>query len=178
MSKRLLSLAGGLAIVLGAGAALGAATLRYDAPKEWVASPPGSSMRVAEFALPRAQGDGEDASLVIYFFQGGGGSVQANLERWTSQMAQPDGRPSSRVAKTSALTANGLAITVLDVTGTYIEEMMPGAGGARNKPNFRLKAAVVETPGGPYFVKLTGPRKTVDRWDAGFAEFLRTLRYE
>jgi hypothetical protein len=164
--------------VLAVWAALAAATLQYDAPKEWVVQPPNSSMRVAEFVLPRAQGDGEDASLVIYFFQGGGGSVQANLERWTSQMVQPDGRPSSRVAKTSALTAHGLAITVLDIAGTYTAEMMPGSGSTRNKPNFRLKAAVVETPGGPYFVKLTGPRKTVDRWDASVGEFLTSLRFE
>jgi hypothetical protein len=31
-------------------------------------------MRVAEFALPRADGDTEDAQLVVYYFGGSGGA--------------------------------------------------------------------------------------------------------
>ena len=60
------------------------------------------SMRVAEFTLPRVQGDAEDAQLVLYFFGGQGGSVDANIERWVSiEIQQPDGKPSSAVAKKS-----------------------------------------------------------------------------
>ena len=40
-----------------------------------------------------------------------------------------------------------------------------------------MKAAVVETPGGPYFVKLTGPDKTVVTWDASFQAFLKSMSY-
>ena len=29
------------------------------------------------------------------------------------------------------------------------------------KPKFRMRAAVVETPRGPYFIKFTGPHATV-----------------
>ena len=39
--------------------------------------------------------------------------------------------------------------------------MRPGATEHFNKPDFRLRAAVVETPGGPYYIKMTGPAKTV-----------------
>src|SRR5579864_803219 len=74
-----------------------AATLKYTAPAGWTSKTPSSSMRVAEFVLPRADGDKDDASLVVYFFSAtGGGSVQANVDRWISQMAQPDGRASKR----------------------------------------------------------------------------------
>lgn len=61
-------------------------------------------------------------------------------------------------------------------TGTYIAEVSPGSAERFNKPGFRLRAAVVETPDGPYYVKLTGPAKTIARWDDSFATFLASLR--
>ena len=46
----------------------------------------------------------------------------------------------------------------------YVAEMSPGATARNNKPRFRLRAGVVETSNGPYFIKLTGPEKTVAKW--------------
>jgi hypothetical protein len=158
--------------------ALFAATLKFDAPSGWVSKPPASTMRVAEFTLPRAADDAEDAALAIYFFGGQGGTVEANLDRWIGQLTQPDGKPSKDVAKTSKLTSHGLEITLIDLTGTYVAEVSPGSAEHYNKPGFRLRAAVVITPGGPYYVKLTGPERTVTRWDESFMTFLKSLRME
>jgi len=80
------------------------ATLHFTAPKDWIVKPSSSAMRVAQYALPRAAGDTEDGELIVYFFGGQGGSVQANLDRWVGQMEQPDGRSSKAVATTEALT--------------------------------------------------------------------------
>ena len=136
-------------------------------------------MRVVEFTLPKAGADAEDAALAVYFFGGQGGTVQANLDRWIGQMAQPDGRSSKDVAKTSMFeTKSGLKVSLLDVTGTYVAETSPGATDHFNKPGFRLRAAVIETPGGPYFVKLTGPAATVTKWDDSFMAFLKSARVE
>jgi hypothetical protein len=136
-------------------------------------------MRVAEWSLPKTAGDAEDAILTLYFFGASqGGNVQANLDRWIGQMAQPDGRQSKDVAKTSSLTSHGLKVTFVDVTGTYVAEVTPGSTEHFNKPGFRQCAAVVETPGGPYFVKLTGPEKTVAKWQDSYTAFLKSLRYE
>jgi hypothetical protein len=155
------------------------ATLKFDAPPDWVSKAPSSSMRVAEWSLPKAAGDAEDAILTLYFFGASqGGNVQANLDRWIGQMAQPDGRQSKDVAKTSSLTSHGLKVTFVDVTGTYVAEVTPGSTEHFNKPGFRQCAAVVETPGGPYFVKLTGPEKTVAKWQDSYTAFLKSLRYE
>jgi hypothetical protein len=156
---------------------LGAA-LKFDAPAGWVSKPPASSMRVAEFTLPKTTGDAEDATLGIFFFGGQGGNVEANLERWIGQMTQPDGRPSKQVAKTTKFTSRGLAITLVELSGTYVAEVTPGSSERFNKPGFRLRAAVIETKEGPYFVKLTGPEKTVARWDESFMTFLKSLRVE
>lgn len=155
------------------------ATLKFDPPPEWVSKPPASSMRVAEFALPKTAGDSEDATLTIFFFGATqGGNVQANIDRWIGQMSQPDGRASKDVAKTSTMTSHGLKISMVDVTGTYVAEVSPGSTEHFNKPNFRQRAGYIDTPGGPYFVKLVGPEKTVAKWNDSFEGFLKTLRYE
>ena len=161
-----------------AGVSSPAASLTFTVPDGWVSQKPSSSMRVAEFTLPKVTGDEEDASLVLYFFGGQGGSAEANIDRWIGQMQQPDGKPSKDAAKRTAMTVNQLPISLVDVTGTYVAEMSPGSADRLNKPGFRLEAAVIETPGGPYFVKLTGPAKTVARWDGSFTAFLKSLRYE
>ena len=115
---------------------------------------------------------------MVYYFGGTGGSVEANVQRWISQFEQPDKRPSSDVARRESRTINGLTVTLVDVSGTYTAEMRPGAAEHFNKPGFRMRAAVIETPKGPYFVKLVGPQATVARWERGFAAFLDTIRFE
>lgn len=155
------------------------ATLKFDAPAEWTSKPPSSTMRVAEFVLPKTAGDSEDATLTIFFFGATqGGDAQANIDRWIGQMSQPDGRASKDVARTSTMTSHGLKITLVDVTGTYVAEVSPGSADHFNKPGFRQRAGYIDTPGGPYFVKLVGPEKTVAKWNDSVDAFLKTLRYE
>jgi hypothetical protein len=162
-----------------AGAAVLAAGLTFATPDGWRQSPPGgSSMRVAEFTLPRAAGDAEDAQLIVYYFGGQGGSVDANIERWVGQMHQPDGTSSSAIARKQARTINGLAVTLVDVSGIYVAETAPGAGARHHKPHFRLRAGVINTPKGPYFIKLTGPERTVTRWDRAYEQFVSSFKVQ
>lgn len=156
---------------------LSLAGLTFTAPPAWKPVATSSSMRVAQFAVPRATGDSADAELVVYYFGGSGGTVEANIERWLGQMQQPDGKPSSAVAKRDGRTVNGLKVTLVDVSGTYVAEMTPGAKERHNSPNFRLRAAVIETPNGPYFIKLTGPARTVAAADKTFEAFLSSVKY-
>lgn len=176
MLRRLLATAVLVAVAASVSAAF---TLRFEMPKGWVPKAPSSSMRVAEFVLPKADGDAEDATLTVYSFPGGGGTIEANLERWIGQMSQPDGKPSKDLAKTTTLTSTaGVKMTLVDVPGTYIAEVSPGSTERFNKPGFRLRAAVVETTAGPYYVKLTGPAKTVEKWDASYTSFLKSMKVE
>ena len=154
------------------------ATLQFDTPVDWSRFETDSPLRVAQFGLPRASGDPEDAELVVYYFGENGGTVEANLERWTNQMLQPDGRPSSDVATTTGMEVSGMPITVLDVPGTFAAEVQPGSRMRYYKRGYRLRAAVVETPSGPYFFKLVGPGRTVDRWESGFDTLLASVSFE
>jgi hypothetical protein len=155
-----------------------AGALRFDAPDGWSSRQAASSMRVAEFTLPRGAGDTDDGELIVYFFGGSGGSVDANIDRWIAQMQQPDGSPSKAAAKRGERTVNGLKVTTVDVAGTYIAEVRPGSAERHNKPGYRMRAAVVITPKGPYFIKAVAPAKTMARWDAAIESFLRSLRFE
>lgn len=153
--------------------------LRLKAPDGWVSERPSSGMRVSQYQLPAAEGDAEAASLVVYYFGAGqGGSVDANLERWIGQMQTPDGRPSKEKAKTETTTVNGMKVTLLDVIGAYAGGDMAGGAAAQSKPNFRMRAGVIETPKGAYFIKLVGPEKTVNRWDQAFQEFIKSAEFK
>jgi hypothetical protein len=153
--------------------------LKYTAPSGWQVETTSSAMRVAQYKLPRAEGDNEDASLVLYFFGANqGGSVQANIDRWIGQIVQPDGTASKDKAKTEEMTVNGLKLTSIDLSGTYTAETAPGSGTRFNKPGYRLRAAVVETPKGPYFIKLVGPEKTISRWNSAFLDYLKSFDFK
>src|SRR5687767_169736 len=148
------------------------ATLTFTRPAAWTDRAPASSMRFAEFVVPRASVDAEDGELIVYYFGGSGGTVEANLQRWTSQF-QSNKEP---IRTTS--TVNNLTLTSLDVSGTYVAEVRPGSTERHNKPGFRMRATVVETPKGPYFIKLTGPAATIAGASAAFDEFLRSLDFK
>ena len=156
-----------------------AGDLRFKAPDGWTTEKSSLSMRVAQYKLPKVEGDKEDASLVLYYFGASqGGSAQANIDRWIGQMQQPDGSDSKTKSRTDSLTVNGLKVTTVDVTGTYTAEMTPGSGTFHNDENYRLRAAVIETPKGNYFVKLAGPAKTIARWDQSYNDYLKSFEFK
>ena len=150
--------------------------LTYSAPSGWQSRPAASSMRVAEFIVPRTSGDTEDADVVIFYFGGTGGSVEANIERWVGQFQQPPG--ASGKGERASFNVGNLKVTTVDVAGTYVAETRPGSGTRLNKPGFRMRAAVVETPRGPYFIKLTGPAATVGKTLPAFQTFLDSLKFQ
>ena len=90
-----------------------AAGINWAAPASWksLGSRP---MRAATYAVPAASGDKEDGECAVYYFgPGQGGSVEANIERWTKQFEQPNGK-SAQVKKR---TIRGIALTTVEVSG-------------------------------------------------------------
>ena len=141
--------------------------LSFKTPDGWKSEQPSSNMRAAQYKVP---GDAGDASLVVYYFgQGQGGSVDDNFDRWIGQMGQ-----TRAGAKTEKLTVNGMDVTLLDVSGTYSGDM----GGGGPVSNARMRAGVIETPKGRYFIKLTGPEKTVTHWDDSFVAFMKSAEFK
>lgn len=153
--------------------------LRYKVPEGWIVEKPTSDMRLAQYKLPKAGGDSEDGLLIVYYFgKGQGGPAQANIDRWIGQMQQPDGSSSKEKAKTETLTVNGLPVTTVDVLGNYSGGMSPDSAPAEKKSIYRLRAAVIETPNGNYYVKLTGPEKTVGHWDQAYTDYINSFEFK
>ena len=148
----------------------------FAAPSEWIEESPSSPMRRAQYRLPRAAGDAEDAELVIFHFPGQGGSVQANMDRWVGQFSKEDGSAAADSAKISKRESGSVALTLLDVEGTYSPSGGPMMQRGNPKPNHRMLAAIAETSSGPWFFKLTGQKSTIEKWEAEFFGFLDSIQ--
>jgi len=148
--------------------------IKAKIPAEWTEQTPSSSMRKAQYALPKVAGDGENGELAVFYFgPGQGGSVEANIERWIGQISQPDGSSSKDKAKTSKKEIGGMPVTLVDVGGTYSAGMMSNAP---PRQGYRMLAAVAETTEGPWFFKLTGPEKTIAKWSTSFDQFISSFK--
>lgn len=136
-------------------------SLMADLPAGWSKTQPSSNMRLAQAALARSEGDNADGELAVFHFPGTGGSAMANLERWQGQMKGPHGEPGASVAKTDTMRLdNGILVITTDISGTLLPSTM-GAGPSTEQANYRMIASVLETPAGNFFLKLTGPQKTI-----------------
>ena len=150
------------------------ATLAYEAPDGWIPQEASSRMRMAQWEL---SGDGEPAEVVLFFFgEGGGGGVEANLGRWYGQFTQPDGSSTEERAKVTEREVNGLVLTIVDIRGTYVAPVRPGARARNDNPDYRMISTVAEAAGGPWFIRVLGPEATVSKWEASIEEFLSSLR--
>jgi hypothetical protein len=148
-------------------------SLAYNVPREWKAVPTTTSMRLAQWSY-----GGESEIVVFYFGEGQGGGVEANLDRWFGQFEQPDGSSTKERAKVTTSKSGPLTVTRADVRGTYAAPVRPGAAERRNEPDYRMIAAVVEGPSGPWFIRFLGPAREVSAGEASFDAFLSGLRLE
>lgn len=140
-----------------------------EPPEGWIPQQPSSSMRVAQYGLPGPAGE---ATLgVFYFGPGQGGGLEANIERWYGQFSQPDGRPTSKTAKRWNKNVADIAISMVDISGTFAA----GMGNEEIRENYRMLGAIAVHRSGAVFFKLTGPFATVAQWEQSFNQFLDSL---
>jgi hypothetical protein len=150
-----------------------AAGVRWTAPASWKAEAP-RPMRAATYSIPLSAGDQGIAECVVnYFGPGQGGGVDANIERWRGQVLGADGKPAT--PKIDKRTVRGVAITLIDASGTYTGMGGPMAAG-KPVPGYRLIGAIVEGPGGSVFFKLTGPAKTIAAQQKNFEQLLASIQ--
>jgi hypothetical protein len=70
----------------------------------------------------------------------------------------------------------GQKVTVVDLTGTYMDRPGPMAPGVE-RPNYRMLGAIIETKSnGNHFIKFYGPQRTVSENADAFAKMLDSLR--
>jgi hypothetical protein len=154
--------------------------LKSEAPASWKAGKADNKFRAYQFKLPKAAGDKEDAELIIFYFgPGGGGSADDNVKRWKSMIAPPPGKSADDISKVEKFKVGDVPVTYVDVHGTYLSKFPPFAPNAKvtAKENFRLIGVVFDSPkGGPYFLRLTGPQKTVEAHKKEFDNWLKAFK--
>ncbi len=150
--------------------------LKFAKPESWRAEPVRSNLRKAQYSLPAAEGDTEDGELVVFFFgRTDGGSVTQNLERWKSQFSTENGDPVPAAdIQQEELAAEGMKVTLIDISGRFTPG--PGMGSLDPRDNYRMIGAVLETGEGNWFVRATGPKKTIAQHQTAVKDFLRSAR--
>src|SRR5205814_2686797 len=106
----------------------------------------------------------KDADLAIFYFEGGGGGLEANLQRWKDRLIPPKGKNIDDVTKIEKFKVGSAEVTYLDASGTYLDAP-PGKakGEAVRRENYRFLGIYFNHESGPHFITVTGPAATVEK---------------
>jgi hypothetical protein len=138
----------------------------WVAPPTWKMLPNPSTMRLATYRIPRADGDTQDTDLSVVQ---AGGTTDANIDRWLGQFDQAG--KDTRTVKV----VHGMKVTIVEVQGSYLGGGMTADNKPTSNPGWALLAAIVETPGTPTFFKMVGPAKSVVAARPAFGALLASV---
>ncbi len=144
----------------------------FTVPPSWKSVEPSSPMRKAELLVPGPEGTGDKGAAtvtVFHFGPGEGGGVQQNVDRWFGQFG---GDREKIGAATAKETIGKVPVTFARARGTF-RSGMPG-GPTTPVENQALLGAILESPSGDVYVKMTGPAPTVDKAEPAFVRMIRT----
>ena len=172
------TLAGAAALALFAGAdeptkEVDIGGLSFKAPESWKSVPTNSQMRRAQFQVEPVAGDDYPATLLVYAFPGGAGTVEANLARWQGQFKDADGK----LPKIETKTIKGTNTDVIRVetAGHYKPGAIPGMPPEPERDNARMLVAIVTTSRVGYYLKMVGPDKTMTALKPSFEALMKSL---
>jgi hypothetical protein len=135
-------------------------------PPTWKALPNPSTMRLATYRIPRAEGDTQDTDLSVVQ---AGGTADANIDRWLGQFDR-----AGKDTRTIKI-VRGMRVTIVEVQGAYLGGGMTADNQPASNPEWALLAAIVETPGTPTFFKMVGPVKSVAAARTAFGALLASV---
>jgi hypothetical protein len=153
---------------------IGDGKVALTAPAGWTKKEPASRIVEAEFAIPPAQGDETPGRLTA---MGAGGSVQSNVDRWIDQFVGPGGAAAK--PQRDKATISGCEVEIVDLSGTYKDSPGgPFAGGKTiMRENYRMLGAIIQTKdAGNYFLKLYGPKTTINENEKAFHDLVKSLK--
>jgi hypothetical protein len=142
-------------------------TITVSVPAQWVEKRPSVSFILAEYTLPKVEGDSDDGRLTV---SRAGGSIKDNIQRWRGQF-----RGKLLKDETKEIKVDGLTVTLIDFAGEYNDRRGPFAPGV-TKPGYRMLAAIIPVDGQLHFVKCTGPVATLTSHEKAFEQFVRSVR--
>ena len=141
----------------------------FTKPPKWVEQKTASRMRAAQFGVPGKDGKPAGECVFFYFGPGQGGGVKANVQRWIGQFAATP-KPKQKVEEAKI---EETPVVYVSCEGTFMSG--PPFGGAKvSKPNYAMVAAILGTKPGYIFVKMTGPKETIDLTNVDFKKMVES----
>ena len=124
----------------------------FAVPEGWKKVTPSSPMRKAQLEI--AQGSDKAEVTFFQFGAGEGGTPVENVARWFAQFPGSDDK-----RKTENVQTGSVKITFAATEGTF-SSGMPG-GPTTPMTDYALCGAILESPDGNVFIKMTGPEPVV-----------------
>jgi hypothetical protein len=138
--------------------------LSWNAPPSWVRTGE-RPMRLVSFAL----GHDKSTDCYVSVLAGAAGGLEANINRWYSQMGQPE-LSSAQITALPAIPMLGQQGRFVRIRGHFT-----GMDGAPHA-NSMLLGALCLLPAQSVFVKMVGPEADVTAEEAHFKAFCKSLR--
>jgi len=134
-------------------------------PAGWEERPVASDMIQAEYRINGPTGPGRMT------LSSAGGSIEANLERWTGQF-QPG--PNDPAPAHETLSVDSREAVLIELHGTFTD----GFSGKGPQPGWCMLGAIIPTGPANFFLKLTGPQETVASQRAAFRELVTSAQLD
>ncbi len=141
----------------------------FQRPEKWESVPPPSPMRKAQLKVNDAEKKTSAEVVFFHFGAGGGGGVQANIERWYRQFEGPREKLGT---KTEEVKVGKHKVTYVQAEGTF-NSGMPG-GPTTPMTGYAMRGAIIEAAEGDVFVKMTGPAALVKASEADFKKMVES----
>ena len=149
---------------------ISASGLTIALPAAWNRLESSSRMRMLEAEIPGSGGPGEISAY--YFGPGGGGGLAANIERWKSQVVLKPGAPEPT---TQSRESGGVRRTWVELEGT-VKASTIGSFPTTDLHDGALFGAIIEAPGGPWYLRAVGPGATMREQRQAFLAMLDSAR--
>ena len=138
--------------------------ISFTVPAGWKKVEVKGNIPEGEYALPRTEGDEHDGRLTL---MGSGGGLEQNITRWQGEF---NGADEPKIEK---IKIDGVEATLVDIRGEWKGTSFRPISPPR--PEHRLVAVFVPMKGrNDFYIKLTGPKATLAKWDEDVQKFLKS----
>ena len=142
--------------------------LAWTVPEGWSESstPDPMGMRLVDLRF----GPNQEGECYISLLPGPSGGLEANVNRWRTQMGLPPFTPED-FAKLPTKPFFNLEATFVSFDGDF-----KSFGAETAKPGYRMLGLINSAEQATIFVKLTGPKALVEQNTAAFDQFCQSIR--
>jgi hypothetical protein len=140
------------------------AGLTFEIPEGWESVAPSNTMRSAELHV-----DGCVAALSV-----ASGTIDDNISRWSEQVVGDNGDPGE--ADVTDRTVNGIDVTLVELSGTYLDGGMFGP--KTERPGYTMLGAIFPQERSSLFIKMTGPADEMERHHDEWIEMIESVGRE